>query len=162
MQIFFSRRHAASYMPLRLICIQNDSGLSRKHGSDTHQPLRYILVYRGFAYPHLVRRLSDRRSGVNDIICCFNCPFFYVSLQRKAPAYSVFTVYAGTDSLCILICLLYTLNYWHLGNLTTNLEPISSLDTTCIVPPCASTIHLAMERPSPEPPVSLFLASSER
>ena len=166
MQILFSRSHASSDMTLCLICIQNDSGLCSKHGSDTHQPLRYILVYRGFAYTHPFRCLPDRRSGINDIICCFNCPFFYVSLQRKSPRifcfYSLCRDPRRYDCMFKRDSLLNHFFYLSFGNFTINLDPISALDMTCIVPPWASTIHLAIESPRPEPPVSPFLASSER
>ncbi len=166
MQILFPGSKSAPYMSLRLICIQNDPCLSRQHRSDPYKSLRYIFVDRRFTYPHLVRRLPDRRSGVNDIICCFYRPFFYVSLQRKSPRifcfYSLCRDPLRYDRMFKRDSLLNHLFYLIFGNLTINLDPISALDMTCIVPPCASTIHLAIDSPRPEPPVSPFLASSER
>ena len=84
--------------------------------------------------------------------------------KALAAAYEKIAAAVAETRLAIMGTLLLSrgVSLCHTGNLTTNLEPISALDMTCMVPPWASTIHLAMDSPRPEPPVSLLRASSER
>ncbi len=75
----------------------------------------------------------------------------------KSPCVKSLT-HLGTDPLALRNR--YVLD--HSGKKTLKMVPVPSLLSTSILPPCASTIDLVIDNPSPAPPVRLARETSAR
>lgn len=83
MQILFSGCHSSTNMTLRLIQVENFSGILRKILVNPWQPFRYILMYRTLAYSKRLRRFPDRRLMLHYVPCNLYNPFFNTSFQSR-------------------------------------------------------------------------------
>ena len=84
-QIFFFCSHASPDMAFRFIDIQHLPCLFRQSGIDLHEPVCYVLMYRGLADPESLCRLAHCSVVVNTLAGDVHGALFNIVFQKKTP-----------------------------------------------------------------------------
>ena len=81
--VFFSRRHSAPDMALRLVDFKNRLNLPVKLGVNVFQAFAYVFMYRAFAHAEFFGGASDGRAAFNNILTELYGAFLHYPLQMN-------------------------------------------------------------------------------
>ena len=84
MQVFFLRRKPATYMPFRLINLQNPAGFPRQVWVNFYQSLRDIFMYSRLTNAKFLGCFPHSCVRINDKVGDFNGPLLDISFQELA------------------------------------------------------------------------------